>query len=142
MKSDIVFFMKIASWNVNSIKARLPLVLKWLDQEKPDVLMMQELKGETATFPSGVFEERGYFLSVNGQKSYNGVAIASRYPLAKVDFHLLPEDPQARYLEAEINGIVCVNIYAPNGNPVDSDKYTYKLAWSDALIKKMPFIVK
>lgn len=125
--------MKIAIWNVNSIKARLEHVKKWLGDAAPDILMIQELKGEA--FPAEVFEALGYQSAAVGQKAYNGVATLSRYPI-QVIAEALPGDDgdiQARYLETEINGVRFINIYAPNGNPVDSEKFPYKLAWLDRL---------
>lgn len=129
---------KIASWNVNSIKARLPVVLQWLDHVKPDILFMQELKGTDENFPVAEFESRGYTVSVNGQKTYNGVAIASKTPIETVAKSLGGDntDEQARYLEVIIDNIRMINIYAPNGNPVDSEKFPYKLKWMDRLIAR------
>lgn len=97
---------------------------------------MQELKGVNENFPVSDFETRGYTLYINGQKAYNGVAIASKHPVTFITDQLLNGDEQARYLEVEIAGIRMINIYAPNGNPVDSDKYPYKLRWLDALIER------
>ncbi len=133
--------MKIATWNVNSVKVRLPLVLEFLAEAKPDVLLMQEIKTEEATFPALEFENIGYKLAISGQKSYNGVAIASKIPF-KVTNNQLPfddTDEQARYIEAELeNGHIVASLYVPNGNPSDgevigSDKFNYKLAWFDRL---------
>lgn len=125
--------MKIAIWNVNSIKARLDHVRKWLQDVKPDVLMIQELKG--LEFPTDAFEGLGYDIHYVGQKAYNGVAIFSREE-ASVGLDRLPgddNDEQARYLEIDLGGITLINIYAPNGNPVDTEKFTYKLAWLERL---------
>lgn len=123
--------MKIASWNVNSIKARLDHVKTWLEKNRPDVLMMQELKGEV--FPSAEFEAMGYHIAYKGQKAYNGVATLSLHPIETIADQLPGDDAdeQARYLETKINGIRLINIYLPNGNPVDADseKYPYKLKW-------------
>ena len=132
--------MKIATWNVNSIKARRDNVSEWLDTAAPDVLLMQEIKTVDAAFPADVFEDRGYNLAVHGQPAYNGVAIASKYPLTDVRSGLPggDSDDQARYVEAWVDagaaGVRVASIYLPNGNPVDSDKFTYKLAWMDRLI--------
>ena len=125
--------MKIASWNVNSIKARLDHVKAWLAAQKPDVLMMQELKG--MEFPADVFSDLGYESAFVPQKAYNGVAILSRHKIEPVLTSLPGDgvDGQARYLEATINGIRLINIYLPNGNPVETEKFTYKLAWLDRL---------
>lgn len=128
--------MKIASWNINSIKARLPVVLRWLDEFKPDIVLMQELKGVSETFPLAEFEERGYHLAIHGQKTYNGVAIASKFPISEISNGLLEGDEQSRYLEVDIEGTRIINIYAPNGNPVDSEKLPYKIKWTSQLIEK------
>ena len=127
--------MKLATWNVNSIKARQEAVLDWLKDANPDVVCLQELKCTDDNFPAGPFEELGYDCAVHGQKTYNGVAILSRRPMEDVTPRLPGDDgdDHARYIEAVIpveNGVVRVgSIYAPNGNPVDSDKFPYKLAW-------------
>jgi len=127
--------IKIASWNVNSIKARLEHVKRWLESNQPDLLMIQELKG--LEFPSDAFEEIGYQSEAVTQKAYNGVAILSKEPQKKILDQLPGDktDEQARYLEIEYNNIRVINIYLPNGNPVDpdSEKYPYKLKWMDRL---------
>lgn len=126
----------IASWNVNSINARLPNVLEWLEQNKPDVLLMQELKMTEDKFPAEDFEKLGYHCAVNGQKSWNGVAIASRTEPEDVLKGLPGDDgdEQARYIEATVDGLRVASIYLPNGNPVnDPAKYDYKLKWMDRL---------
>jgi len=123
--------MRIATWNVNSVRARLPNVLEWLNDNKPDVLLMQEIKCETNAFPFMEFKAAGYDVHALGQKSYNGVAIASLHKLEGV-CEGLPDsgdDTQARYVEATIQGIRVATLYLPNGNPVGTDKYTYKLEW-------------
>ncbi len=125
--------MKIASWNVNSIKVRLEHVKSWLEAQQPDVLVIQELKG--LEFPAAEFEALGYKCAAVPQKAYNGVAMLSKHDM-KVELEALPGDPedeQARYIEATVKGIRIIGIYAPNGNPVDSDKFPYKLAWLDRL---------
>ncbi|MGZ9097342.1 MAG: exodeoxyribonuclease III [Micavibrio sp.] len=121
--------MKIATWNVNSIKARLPHVQSWLEKNRPDVLMIQELKGEA--FPVEEFTALGYHCAYKGQKAYNGVATLSLHPVEMLSDQLPGDenDLQARYLETRINGIRFINAYMPNGNPVESEKYPYKLAW-------------
>jgi exodeoxyribonuclease-3 len=127
--------MKIATWNVNSLKARLPNVLAWLEVNRPDVVCLQEIKTEAASFPELELRGLGYHLEVLGQKSYNGVALLSRLPATEV-LRGLPGDPgdeQARYIEAMIGGVRIASIYLPNGNPVGTDKYPYKLAWMDRL---------
>ncbi|MCB9989589.1 MAG: exodeoxyribonuclease III [Rhodospirillales bacterium] len=141
--------MKIASWNINSLKARKDHVTKWLTDHQPDVLMVQELKG--VDFPADDFKVIGYESAAVTQKTYNGVAIFSKTPI-KVIHESLPDndnDEQARYLETEINGLRIINIYLPNGNPVDTEKYTYKLSWMDRLkarletlrSERIPFLI-
>ncbi len=134
---ETVIVMKIASWNVNSIRARLDQVTAWLKAHTPDVLLMQELKG--AEFPSEVFKELGYESAAVTQKAYNGVAILSRHPMQTLNTTLAGDelDSHARYLETTIDGIRVVNIYLPNGNPVGTDKFAYKLAWMDRLENEM-----
>lgn len=129
--------MKIASWNVNSIRARLDHVTEWLKVHGPDVLLLQELKG--TEFPATVFEDLGYASAAVTQKGYNGVAILSRSPIETIHTTLAgdEQDSHARFLEATIMGIRIVNIYLPNGNPVGSEKFAYKLAWMDRLNKEM-----
>lgn len=129
--------MRIASWNVNSVKARLPNALEWLASAKPDVLLLQELKCETGAFPALEFESAGYKARALGQKTYNGVAILSHHAIKDVVEHL-PEaggDTQARYIEATVNGIRVASIYLPNGNPQPGEKFDYKLAWLERLRK-------
>ena len=123
--------MKIATWNVNSVKARLPHVLKWLSEAQPDVALLQELKVVDEAFPALEIEDLGYNVAVHGQKTYNGVAILSKRPIEDVTTGLPgnEDDPQARYIEAVVGGVRVASIYLPNGNPVDSEKYTYKLDW-------------
>lgn len=125
--------MKIATWNVNSIRARIEHVKRFLARQSLDVLLMQELKGEV--FPTEIFEPLGYHSVAVTQKTYNGVAILSRTPI-EVACTTLPGDSQdshARFLETRIAGLRIVNIYSPNGNPVGTDKFAYKLAWMDRL---------
>lgn len=129
--------MKTAIWNVNSIKARLDHVKTWIGANKPDILMIQELKGEN--FPAADFSGLGYNNAVVAQKAYNGVATLSPHPI-EVLADKLPggeNDEQARYLETRIQGVRFINIYLPNGNPVDSEKFTYKLAWMERLIVRI-----
>jgi exodeoxyribonuclease III len=127
--------MKIATWNVNSVKARLPHLLDWLKAAQPDVALLQELKCLDEAFPHLEIEDLGYNCAVVGQKSYNGVAVLSKRPLEDL-LEGLPgdqQDTQARYLEATVDGVRVASIYLPNGNPVASDKYPYKLAWMGRL---------
>ena len=123
--------MRIATWNVNSVRMRLPLVLAWLEDAKPDVLLLQEIKCEAESFPRFEFDAAGYRSVVVGQKSYNGVALLSREAATDVLEHLPGDesDTQARYVEATVGGVRVASLYLPNGNPVGTDKYTYKLAW-------------
>ena len=134
--------MRIASWNVNSIKARLEHVKNWLAAQNPDVLLLQELKG--AEFPSAAFEVLGYQSAAVTQKAYNGVAILSRHSMETVSTQLAGDDADthARYLEVLINGIRIVDIYLPNGNPPGSDNFAYKLAWTDRLHTQLAHWVK
>jgi exodeoxyribonuclease III len=128
---------KIASWNVNSIRSRLEQVSAWLKARKPDVLLLQELKG--TEFPSDAFKALGYESASVTQKTYNGVAILSRYPIQTVNTTLAGDeaDSHARFLEVMVKGIRVANIYLPNGNPVGSDRFAYKLAWMDRLNHQM-----
>lgn len=129
--------MKIASWNVNSIKARLEHVKRWLQNNDIDVLLMQELKG--LEFPSMEFEALGYCCAFVAQKAYNGVAVLSKEPV-DVILEALPGDDgdeQARYLEVDIRDTRIINIYLPNGNPVPGDKYDYKLGWMQRLYARL-----
>ena len=123
--------MKIATWNVNSVLARLPLVLRWLAEARPDVLCLQELKCTAERFPAAEFAELGYRSEVFGQPTYNGVAIISRAPVEDVR-RGLPDDEegaQARLLAGTIEGVRLVNVYVPNGQSVGADKYKFKLEW-------------
>jgi exodeoxyribonuclease III len=128
--------VKIATWNVNSIKARLPRVTEWLAGARPDVALLQETKAVDEAFPREEIEELGYNVALNGQKTYNGVAILARRPIEDV-FRDLPgddEDEHARYIEATVAGVRVASIYLPNGNPTsDAAKYGYKLAWMQRL---------
>jgi len=128
--------MKIASWNVNSINARLPNVLAWLKEQSPDIVLLQELKCTDDNFPLMDLQSAGYQAAVHGQKTYNGVAILSRHPIRDIVTGLpgAADDTQARYIEATIAGLRVASIYLPNGNPVESEKYPYKLQWFDRLI--------
>jgi len=126
--------MKLATWNVNSIKVRLPQLLEWLAGAKPDVLCLQELKTEEAKFPRADLEAVGYACAVSGQKTYNGVAILSRTPLAEVVAGIPGfADEQKRVIAATVQGTRVVCVYCPNGQAVGSDKYEYKLRWFGAL---------
>jgi len=132
--------VRIASWNVNSVKVRLPHLLRWLTDAAPDVVLLQELKCVDEQFPRLEVEDAGYNVAVRGQKTYNGVAILSKHPI-EVDQTQLPgdgDDEQARYMEAFTAGLRVGCLYAPNGNPVMdegglSEKFAYKLRWMERL---------
>jgi len=133
--------MKIATWNVNSIRTRLPHVLQWLTQTQVDVLCVQETKVVDADFPRQPLIDLGYHVSIFGQKSYNGVALFSRSPVESLSLGFAPIlgataadlDQQKRAIAAIVHGIQIVNLYVPNGSSLGSDKYTYKLRWLTAL---------
>jgi exodeoxyribonuclease-3 len=126
--------MKIATWNVNSMKVRLPHVIEWLDANAPDVLVLQEIKQMSEVFPTEQLAEIGYTSLANGQKTYNGVAVVSKTAPAEPVFELPKfDDPQRRVLASTIGDIRVVNLYVPNGSEVGSEKYDYKLRWLAAL---------
>src|SRR6056300_1571597 len=121
--------MRIVSWNVNSIRVRLEQVLEWIELNDPDVLGLQEIKCINDDFPVNEFERLGYYCYVNGQKTYNGVALLSKKPIDFVFMDLEKfEDDQKRVIACMIDDHIIWNIYVPNGNSVGSDKYQYKLA--------------
>ena len=130
--------MRIATWNVNSVNARIETVVRWFEAAQPDVACLQEIKCVDEKFPAEVFERLGYNVAVHGQKTYNGVAILSKRPLEDV-IRGLPgedEDEQARYIEAVVSGptpVRVASIYLPNGNPIATEKFDYKLRWMDRL---------
>ncbi|MEE8533906.1 MAG: exodeoxyribonuclease III [Alphaproteobacteria bacterium] len=131
--------MKIATWNVNSIRARLPRVLEWLAEAAPDVALLQEIKTVGEDFPGLEIGDLGYNVAVCGQKTYNGVAILAKRPIEGV-IAVLPggdDDDQARYIEAVVGDVRVASIYLPNGNPVDSAKFPYKLDWMDRLHERV-----
>lgn len=141
--------MKIACFNVNSVNARLNNLVEWLKEAAPDIVCLQELKCEEHKFPSDEISSLGYNLIINGQKSYNGVAILSKFQITEESRKLDGDetDEQSRYLEGVIslkNGkslrIICV--YCPNGNPVDTQKFEYKLNWMERLIKRVKFLLE
>jgi exodeoxyribonuclease-3 len=126
--------VKIATWNVNSLNVRLPHVLEWLGANKPDVLVLQEIKQLTEKFPGEALADAGYRSLASGQKTYNGVAVIARQePFDPVTDFPAFEDPQRRILATTIDGIRIVNLYIPNGSEVGSEKYAYKLSWLAAL---------
>ena len=126
--------MRIATWNVNSVNARLETVVRWFEEAKPDVACLQEIKCVDEKFPIEAFERLGYNVAVHGQKTYNGVALLSKTPLEDVRKGLPGDDSdeQARYVEALVSGpepVRVASIYLPNGNPITTEKFAYKLAW-------------
>ncbi len=126
--------MKIATWNVNSLRVRLPQVLDWLAANAPDVLCVQETKVVDEQFPAGELRAAGYTAAYSGQKTYNGVAILARLPIADVATQLPGAgDEQKRFLAATVAGVRVINVYVPNGESVESEKYQYKLHWLAAL---------
>ncbi len=130
--------MKIATFNINGIKARAEALPRWLDEAQPDVVLLQEIKSIDENFPRALFEDRGYNVETHGQKSFNGVAILSKYPLSDVTRGLPgdDEDEQARWIEALVEGpraIRVCGLYLPNGNPRPGPKFDYKLAWMERL---------
>ncbi|MFU8863611.1 MAG: exodeoxyribonuclease III [Rhodobacterales bacterium] len=146
--------MKIATFNINGIKARIEALPQWLDEEQPDVAVLQEIKSVDEAFPREIFEDRGYNLETHGMKSFNGVAILSKLPLEDVTRGLPGDetDEQARYIEATVVGKQAIRIcglYLPNGNPAPGPKYDYKLAWmkrlqaraAELLAEEMPFMM-
>ncbi|MGP7794448.1 exodeoxyribonuclease III [Sphingomonas sp. CLY1604] len=129
--------MRIASYNVNGINGRLPVLLDWLAECRPDVVCLQELKAPEARFPRLALEEAGYHAIWHGQPSWNGVAILSRRDLPVETRRGLPDDPdptQSRYVEAAVDGVLIGCLYLPNGNPRPGAKFDYKMRWFDALI--------
>ncbi len=135
--------MKIATFNINGIKARLPRLLEWLEEFSPDVACLQEIKSVDENFPKLEIEAAGWHVETHGQKSFNGVAFISKHPIEDI-MRRLPaidgsdetEDEQARYMEATIKGVRIATIYLPNGNPRPGPKFDYKLNWMDRLIKR------
>jgi exodeoxyribonuclease-3 len=126
--------MKLATWNVNSIKVRLPQLLEWLARARPEVVCLQELKTEEPGYPREALEAAGYESAVSGQKTYNGVALLSRTPLGDVVAGIPGfDDPQKRVLAATVSDLRVICVYCPNGQAVGSDKYEYKLQWFAAL---------
>ena len=131
--------MRIASWNVNSVRTRLDQVLAWLEQQQPEVLCLQETKVADELFPHSAFEQLGYSCAISGQKAYNGVALISRLPMDDIQIGftaLLPHDAEApglseqkRVISALIDGVRVLNLYVPNGSSLTSEKYAYKLEW-------------
>lgn len=126
--------LRFASWNVNSLKVRLPQLRDWLQKHPVDAIGIQELKQSNEDIDPEALADLGYHSAIYGQKTYNGVAIYTRHPLEDIQTHLPdPHDPQARGIAATIAGIRFINLYVPNGQSLDSDKYPYKLHWLESL---------
>ena len=127
--------MKIATWNINGVRARIDGAVAWVKDAQPDILCLQEIKSEDAAFPNEPFEELGYNIAVHGQKGFNGVAILSKVPLEDVSTGLAGDDADthSRFIEAVVSvpsgALRVVSLYLPNGNPIGTDKFAYKLAW-------------
>ncbi len=134
--------MKISSWNVNSIRARIINIKEYLNSSSPDIAMFQEIKTQEETYPFDEIEKLGYSSYVNGQKSYNGVSILSKKKLKEIN-KTLPGDKimQSRYITAKTKisnkEVEIINVYVPNGNPVDTDKYSYKISWLETFLKEI-----
>lgn len=141
--------MKIATWNVNSLRVRLPQVLSWLEEEKPDILALQETKVQNSDFPAFALSEIGYYVSYSGQKAYNGVALITCHP--PKDLITDPptlQDPQRRCCAVTVHGWRLINLYVPNGEEVGTEKYRYKLEWLARIqiwleqeLKRYPYMV-
>ena len=134
--------MKIISWNVNSVRARIENVLSYIKESKPDILLLQEIKTQEETFPKDTFKNIGYDSHIFGQKSYNGVAIVSKLKVSNINTNFIKDDlKQSRIITGEISigqkKIELINIYVPNGNPVDTDKYLYKKDWLKKFINNI-----
>lgn len=131
--------MKIATWNINGVRARVDSATSWLKDVAPDILCLQEIKSEDAVFPAEAFEDLGYNVTVHGQKGFNGVAVLSKLPVDEATPGLPGDtgDEQARFLEVVVSvpemALRIVSLYLPNGNPVGTDKFDYKLAWMERL---------
>ncbi len=126
--------MKIATFNTNSIRVRMPIITHWLERERPDVLCLQETKVQDQDFPVKAIESAGYGVVYRGQKTYNGVAILSRHPMEETRHHLRDGEEDARFIEVRVRGISVINVYVPQGYAVDSEKFQYKLRWLKELI--------
>jgi exodeoxyribonuclease-3 len=129
--------LRIATYNVNGVNGRLPVLLRWLEEQSPDIVCLQELKAPQEKFPEAAIRALGYDAIWHGQKSWNGVAILSRVGEIHETRRGLPNDPdpsQSRYIEAAVNGVLVAGLYLPNGNPRPGPKFEYKLAWFEALI--------
>ncbi len=139
------YFMRIATYNVNGVNGRLNVLLRWLKESSPDIVCLQELKAPQEKFPEQAIKDAGYYAIWHGQKSWNGVAILSRYPEIKELRRVLPGDPEdlhSRYIEAEIQGIIIGCLYLPNGNPYPGPKFDYKLGWFKRLTAHANKLIK
>jgi exodeoxyribonuclease-3 len=129
--------MRIATWNINGVKARIETATAWLKATSPDIVCLQEIKSEDAAFPTEAFGDLGYNVAVHGQKGFNGVALLAKLPLDEVHHGLEGGGDQARFIEAVVSvkggALRVASIYAPNGNPIDSDKFGFKLDWLERL---------
>ncbi|RAI00649.1 exodeoxyribonuclease III [Acuticoccus sediminis] len=132
--------LTVATWNINGVKARIDSLTKWLEESAPDVVCLQEIKSQDETFPTEAVERLGYNVATHGQKGFNGVALLSKRPLEDITCRLPgdEEDEHARWIEATVStdtgAVRVVSLYLPNGNPVDSPKFGYKLAWMDRML--------
>jgi exodeoxyribonuclease III len=136
--------MKIATYNINGVNARLPVLLRWLAAERPDVVCLQELKAPQEKFPQGALREARYHSVWHGQKSWNGVAILALAEAPVEAARGLPGDPddvQSRYIEATVGGVRVGCLYLPNGNPAPGPKFDYKLRWFDRFAEHAPALV-
>ena len=136
------YLMKIVSWNVNSVRARIDNILNYIKDSNPDVLMFQEIKTQNENFPKDVFKDIGYESYIYGQKSYNGVAIISKHKINNISTNFINDDlKQSRIITGDIiinkKKIELINVYIPNGNPVDTEKYEYKKKWLKKFIKSI-----
>ena len=131
--------MKIISWNVNSVRARIENIINYIKDSKPDILLLQEIKTQEENFPKDIFNDYGYVSYIFGQKSYNGVAIVSKFKLDNINTNFIKDNlKQSRIITGELSigkkKIELINIYVPNGNPVDTEKYNYKKKWLENFI--------
>lgn len=144
--------MKIATYNVNGVNGRLPVLLRWLKEQTPDIVCLQELKAPQEKFPEAAIRDAGYHAIWHGQKSWNGVAILTRKGKVEERRRILPGDPEdlhSRYIEASVDGLIIGCLYLPNGNPAPGPKFDYKLSWfqrltqhaADLLASKMPVVL-
>ena len=134
--------MKIASWNVNSVRARIDNILDYIKQANPDIMLLQEIKTQDENFPYEEFKKKGYQSHVFGQKSYNGVAIVSKIDIKNIDKNFIKDDlKQSRIITGKIQlkkkELELINIYVPNGNPINTEKYEYKKSWLKKFILKI-----